>query len=119
MKCAEHILSRTGARIKKAGGAQAMEFDAVKFDPFALIVRRVRPADVRSFVPRKAEPFQVFDKSGDEFEACAGAIKVFVPKYELATRGAGAFLSRPESPGMAEVEQAGGRRRESSTIDPG
>lgn len=119
MKCAENVLPRASARIKKTGGAQAMECGAVKFDAFTLVVRRIRTSDVRPFIPGKAEPFQVVNKSGDEFRARAGTIKVFVAKYELAPRSAGAFLRGPESAGMAEVEQASRRRGESSAIDLG
>ena len=119
LKRAENILSRTGARIKEPARAQPIKFGAVEFDAFALIVRRVRAANIRTFIPGKAEPFQVFDKSGDEFRARAGAIKIFITKDELASGNEGAFLRRPESPGMAEMEQAGGRRRESPAIDFG
>lgn len=62
LECAKDILTRAGAWIKKTGMAQALKFCAVEFDAFALVVRSVRAADVGTFIPREAEPLQVFDK---------------------------------------------------------
>ena len=117
LECAQNILTRAGARINKARIAQAMKFGAVQFDAFALVVRCVRSVDVRAFIPRKTEPFQVFDKSGDEFRTRPGPIEIVIAKNQLAVGSAGALLSDPESPRVAEMEKAGGRRGESSALE--
>jgi hypothetical protein len=107
LQCAEDILARASARIQEARGLKTPEFRAVKFDAFALVIGRVRPANIGALVPSESKPFQVFDESSYELRARARTIEVFIAKDQFTPRGASALLSDPESARMPEMEQAG------------
>jgi hypothetical protein len=113
---AQDILTRTGAGVRRAQFAQAIELSSIQFDSLALVVRGERPADVRAFVPGEAEPLKVLDECSSELGPDTGAVQIFVAEDERAASGACAFLRDPKSTCMAEVQIAGRRRGEASAI---
>ena len=77
-----------------------------------LKIRRVRTADVRSFVPIEAQPAKPFDDAGDHVPRRALGIGVFDPEHE------GAVMTTSEQPVeerracATDMQVARGRRRE-------
>jgi len=116
LQSAQDVLAGASAGVDGPEGTQVVEVLSIEVDAGALIVGGERTANVRAFIPGKAEPFQILNEAVDEFRANAGAIEVFVAQNELAGGGPGAFLGDPESAGVAEMDIAGGRRSEAAAI---
>lgn len=116
LQSTQDILPGASAGIDGAEVTKVIEMLSIEVDAGALIVRGEGPANVRAFVPREAEPFQILNEAVDKFRADAGAIEVFVAQNEVASGGTGAFLGDPESAGVAEMEVAGGGRSETTAI---
>lgn len=70
-------------------------------------------------MPADAEPEQVFNRGAGEFTAGAVGVEVFDAENESALSVAGALIGLPEGAGMANVEIAGGRRRETAAVTRG
>ena len=57
-----HVGPRAGARINPLGGLQLLQGFLIERQPLRLHVRRVRPADIRAFVPIQAQPSQIVQR---------------------------------------------------------
>lgn len=56
-----------------------LESGPVKFNPSALVIGSEWSANIWSFLPGEAKPFQILEKRGDKFRFCAGEIEIVVP----------------------------------------
>ena len=113
----QNVFARTGAGIEEAAGTQFFQSSAIIGETFALVVGTERAAAIGPFLPAKTEPAQVFDRGGNEFLFATGAVEVFVAQHQCATELLRALLRDPESPRVAQVQVAGGRGREATTVD--
>src|SRR5271157_3348300 len=93
---------------------QPLGMFAIEIETIALTIRRVRSADIGTFIPIEAEPLQVFDKLS--FEAFFAALDVGV----LDAQDHGAAPLPGEQPvekrgaGVADVQMSRGRRSEAN-----
>ena len=69
-----------------------------------------RAADVRAFRPGKPQPAEVVDRGGDKLLPAAGGVEILDAEDEPC--GAGPRRGDGEGAGMADMEEAGWRRRE-------
>jgi hypothetical protein len=92
------------AGIDEAAGAQPVQRLGVEREPFGL------PHHLA--VEFQAEPAQVLDDAVDERDAAAAGVDILDAEQEVAAAGAGEIVREHCREGMAEVEPAGGRRRE-------
>src|SRR5271157_134931 len=105
---------RTETEICFAFTQQPLGMFAIEIETLALTIWRVRSADVRAFVPVKAEPLQVFQKLS--FETLFAALDVGV----LDAQDHDAALLPREQPvekrgaGVANVQMSRGRRSEAN-----
>ena len=83
---------------------------------FALVVWRVRSADIGTFIPAQSEPAQILEHRRDEHGPAARAVEVFIAQDECAARRFGALLGSPKRAGVAQVEVARGRWRKAAAI---
>src|SRR5271157_2531000 len=88
---------------------------AIEIEAIALTIRRVRSADIGTFIPIDAEPLQVFQKLS--FEALFAALDIGI----LDAQDHDAALLPCEQPvekrgaGVADVQMSRGRRSEANT----
>ena len=111
------ILTRTGARIDKAGIAQFLPCSYVVFPPLALAIRRVRSAAIPAFLPMNAQPKQVFDHGRNKFRPRSLRIKIFVAQDQDSVTLSRSLRCDQEGPCMAEMKQSGGRRCKTPAIN--
>lgn len=104
----EDIAARACAGENLAGGVEAREGGAVERETFAL--------GNDGFLPREAEPAEIFEHGGDEIEAEADGVEIVVAQEERAVGRAGAVGGDPECARVPEVEMAGGRGGEAADI---
>lgn len=104
----QHIPAGAVAWVDKARLAELLEGSVVDLHAVALHIRRTRPATIWAFLPLEAKPMQILVHRGDKFRLASRAIEIFQPEQQLPTRGACAFLGRPESAGVPQVEMARG-----------
>ena len=69
-----------------------------------------------TFVPSQAKPSEVLENGFAKFRSATGAIQIFDSQNQSPVPGATALLRAPESQSMADVQIAGGRRRETAAI---
>jgi hypothetical protein len=80
--------------------SQALEGIDVKSLPFALGVRSVGSAPVRTFLPFEPKPAQVFEHGLNKFRFAPRPIQVFITQNEHTSMRTGPLLRGPERPGM-------------------
>jgi hypothetical protein len=110
------ILPRATARINRARLPEPLECNSVKFEPFALVVRRKWSAYVATFLPLKSQPAQVLDETTDEFGPGAARIEIFIAKDESPTEGSGSMISGPKRARVAQMEVSSGGGRKPAAI---
>ncbi len=110
------VFAGAGTRIDETCIPQAAPRGEIVLPPLALGVRRVRPAAIRAFIPSNSQPTEVFDHRVNKLCPAALRIKVVVAENQ------GSFLLNcplgrdPEATRVAEMQQTGRRRRQSSPI---
>ena len=73
-----------------------------------LAIRCKRAPAVRPFLPFKAEPVEILVKWRHEFRFAATRVEIFIAEDQDAAVRTGTLLGHPKSPGMAQMQQAGG-----------
>src|SRR6187402_3179445 len=106
-ECAQHVLAGAGAGIDQPGGAQFLKDLRVIRNPGALVIRRMWSADIRTFAPLQLEPPHVLQHRGHELGPATRAVEIVIAQKERAASLSAALLREPESPGVAEMQQAG------------
>src|SRR5690606_9239842 len=83
---------------------------AIEVGSSALLVRLMRPAHVRAFVPIEPQPAQIADDAlcGDSARACG--VEVFHPEYERAALRREGAPGEECGPGVSGGERACRRR---------
>ena len=69
-----------------------------------------------TFVPSQAKPSEVLENGFAKFRSATVAIQIFDSQNQSPVPRAAALLRAPESQGMAGMQIAGGRRRETAAI---
>jgi len=82
-------------------------------DPGRLKVRRVRPLDLRPFVPIETEPLHALENAADHVGRRSLEVGVFDPQDERTAGAAGVEPVEKRRARAADVQVAGRRRRES------
>src|SRR5260221_13170536 len=72
--------------------------------------------EVRAFVPIQAQPAEVFIHGADEFRLASLVVQVFIAEDKASASGTGTPPRYPESPGMSQMQVAGGRWRKPPAI---
>ena len=104
------------AGVQEAAEEQAPPGIDVGGVALALEIRRAGTADVRPLMPADAEPEEIFNGGGGELSAASLGVKVFNAQDDCALGVAGALEGFPEGAGVADMEIAGGRRRNAAAI---
>ena len=87
----------------------------VSVEPLRLEVRRVRPADVRAFVPVESQPAQAVEDARDHLVRRALDVGVLDPQDEHAAMAPRVQPVEERRAGAADVQVAGGRWSETKT----
>ena len=85
LECPLHVLTRTGAWIDAALGAQMFESFIVDGQPLALRVWTKRTPNVRAFLPSKAEPLEILKERRDELRPAPVVIQIFIAQHQRAS----------------------------------
>jgi hypothetical protein len=112
------VFAGASAGVDETSGAQFLQRGTIMPHALALRVRADRSAAIRSLLPLEAKPAQVLNHRPDKLRLAPDAVKVFVPQDKRAAVAARPLLGLPECPRVAEVEEAGGRGRETTTVWP-
>ena len=83
-------------------------------EPLRLIIRRIRPADFRPFVPIEAEPVQAVQNRRERFVDVPLRIGVVDPQNELPALPFGEQPIEQRRPHAADVQVAGRAGSEAS-----
>ena len=113
----QHILSRAGAGINQALGAELLKRGAINSHSFTLRIRPKRPAHIRALLPFKPKPMEILNRGGNKLGFASGEIQIIHSQHDHAVAFAGALLGHPKCPRMAQMQIARGRRRDASAIN--
>ena len=109
------LLDRLGRAVAIVGAPlcyQAIRHRAIPIEPLGLKVRRVRSADVRSFVPIEPEPAQPVEDAGHHFPRRPAGIGVFDAQHERPAMTPGVEPVEERGAGAADVQVSRGGRGE-------
>ena len=111
--CPGGHLEADGARVvvRLALAHQGLRVLAIELGPLRLEVRRVRPADVRPFVPVEPEPAQAVDDAGDHLPRRPLGVGVLDAQHERAAMPPREQPVEERRARAADVEVAGRGRR--------
>ena len=87
---------------------------AIELQAIALAIRRVRPADVGTLVPVKAQPLQIVEQLVFKARLAALHIGVFNAQHHDAARLAGEEPVEQRGTGVADMQMSRGRRSEAN-----
>src|SRR6185503_6843942 len=96
---------------------ELFESGAIEGKAFTLRVGSEWAAAVRTFLPSKSEPLEVFEHGRDELRFASRAIQVFVAEYQYAVTSEDTLLRGPESSCVAKMQKAGGRGGKTAAIE--
>ena len=105
------LLNRLGRAVAIVGASlryQAIRHRAIAIEPLGLKVRRVRSADVGSFVPIEPEPAQPVEDAGHHFPRGPAGIRVFDAQHERPAMTPGVEPIEERRAGAADVEVSRG-----------
>ena len=94
-------------RVRVSGLDQATRGEAIPIEPLRLKVRRVRPSDVRPFVPAQPEPAQAVEDAGDHVGRGSLDVGVFDAEQERAVVAARIEPVEERRARAADVQIAG------------
>jgi len=104
------VAARVGARVDHPSRFEPAPYLEKPGSPFRLPVGGRRAADVGALRPGKPQPAEIIDRGGDKLLPAAGGVEILDAEDE--PRGAGPRRGDGEGAGMADMEEAGRRRRE-------
>ena len=89
---------------------------SVYLHSLALQVGTKGSSNIGSFLPPQPEPAQVIDRGLEESWLTTRGVQVFDSQDQSSLIGAGSLLAFPKRFGVAQVQVAGRRRRQSAAI---
>lgn len=113
------VFARAAAGIEVAAEEQSTPGVNVGLAALALKIRLAGAADVGSLMPADAEPEQIFNGGAGVLAAAAVGVKILHAEHQSAVGISRALKGLPEGASMADVEIAGGRRRQTAAVTGG
>jgi len=98
---------------------QLLECSAIVNDTLTLVVGGGLSTDVGALRPSQSQPAEVLQHGSDKIEPEAHGIQVVVTENKRTSSLASSLRRYPKCARMTKVQMAGGRRRETPTVDDG